>query len=200
MIGATEPGGLDLAGLYRDHHRDVFQFLYSRCGEASLAEDLTQDTFERVVRWARRNRWQERGKPPLSLLYTVARNLLYDHRKSRRYRCERPHPDLGAAADRPPVWCSEQQPVEELVTARMQTARWREVLTGAAAGLSDQQRRVLHLAFVEGLSDRDIGGRLGLHPNAVKGCRWRALQRLRGSAQLLELEAAGHHRVGGSGR
>jgi RNA polymerase sigma-70 factor (ECF subfamily) len=155
-------GGLDLAALYRDHHRDVFRFLHLRCRSATLAEDLTQDTFERVVRWAQSHRWQEQGRSPLSLLYAVARNLLLDHLKCHQRR-ETPHPDFHAA-DQPVVCMAVEEPVDELVAARLQRTYWRQVI---------------QLAYVEGLCDRDIAARLGLQPGAVKARRLRAVQRLR---------------------
>lgn len=181
-------GRLDLAGLYRDHYDAVYRYLYGRCRQRALAEDLTQDTFERIARWAVAHQWRDRGRAPLALLYTVAGNLLRDYRKSGRCRLDRPRPDFHS--DTASLWSAPDPPVDEQVVDRMRRARCRRVLAEQAARLlTDQQRQVLVLGFVDGLHDRAIGARLGLDPDAVKACRYRALQLLRGSDQVRQLAA-----------
>ena len=34
-----------LAEIFRRHHKDIYQYLYSLCRDASLAEDLTSEVF-----------------------------------------------------------------------------------------------------------------------------------------------------------
>ena len=39
----------DLHEAYANHARTVYRFLLSQCGDADLAEELTQETFYRAV-------------------------------------------------------------------------------------------------------------------------------------------------------
>lgn len=52
----------------------IYRYCYYKVGNASLAEDLTQET---CLKYFAQNSYIERGKP-LAYLYTIARNLCMD--------------------------------------------------------------------------------------------------------------------------
>lgn len=72
----------DFQKLYKQYSSDIFRFTYYLCGNVDDAEDLTAETFARVIT----------GKSPLksetvkSYLFTIARNLYLDglRRKKRQ--------------------------------------------------------------------------------------------------------------------
>ena len=39
----------DMDDIYREHGKTVYRFLLRMCGDAELAQDLTQDTFLRAM-------------------------------------------------------------------------------------------------------------------------------------------------------
>jgi RNA polymerase sigma-70 factor (ECF subfamily) len=64
-----------LLALFDSHVRDLYSFLFRRCGNAALAEDLTQEVF---VEAARRSHVSVEV-PTRAWLYQFARHRLIDH-------------------------------------------------------------------------------------------------------------------------
>src|SRR5437763_574520 len=64
---------------------EVYGYLLYRCGDVSLAEDLTSEVFLAAARSVRQG---EMGDPTVAWLIAVARNKLIDHwrRKAREER------------------------------------------------------------------------------------------------------------------
>ena len=61
LVELARTGDKDAFGLLYDHyHVSVYRFLYYRTRSASLAEDLTSDTFFRALRSMNNFRWQGR--------------------------------------------------------------------------------------------------------------------------------------------
>ena len=72
----------DFHSLYQSYAPQVKRFALFLCGDASLADDLTSETFVRA--------WTSRGKireaTVKAYLFTIARNLFRDHlRRNNRY-------------------------------------------------------------------------------------------------------------------
>ena len=68
-----------LRELYDVFYYDVFRFILSLCKDYHLSEDLTQDVFLRVQKFAK----GYHGGNPRSWLFTVARNVTFDSLKRR---------------------------------------------------------------------------------------------------------------------
>src|SRR5436853_6544401 len=67
----------DFEALYAEHAESLLTFLSYRTGDRRLAEDLTADTFERVLRT--RGKFDRRKSSMKTWVYTIALNLLRDH-------------------------------------------------------------------------------------------------------------------------
>src|SRR5688500_7836097 len=65
----------------------VFRFLYARCGDVALAEDLAQDSYVRAMR-AIGTRFKGGSSDFVSWVMRIARNRFLDHVKSGRVRWE----------------------------------------------------------------------------------------------------------------
>lgn len=65
----------DLKKLYDEHFESLQGFLYYKCGDIDVANDLVQETFIKV--WTKRSDIQT--ETVKSLLYTIANNLLMNH-------------------------------------------------------------------------------------------------------------------------
>jgi RNA polymerase sigma-70 factor, ECF subfamily len=140
-----------LLDLYDSALPEVYGYLASRCGSASVAEDLTSETFLAAVDALRRDR-----VPQLSTawLIGVARHKLVDHWR-RREREERSLRAVEAEALNDPVddW--------DVRLDAMAAQR-------ALADLGAHHRSALTLRYLDGLPVRDVAGCLGRTEGATE--------------------------------
>jgi len=141
-----------------------------------LAEDITQDVFERVLKNIGSVSWQ--GRDPGAWLTTVARNLCADHFKSGRFRRE----FIVGREDTPEQPDADRRgdPVQVAVHNDDTTA-----LAAALAGLNQQQRAVLALRFGAGLTVAETAQAMGKQEGAIKALQFRAVRQV---ARLLRLQ------------
>ncbi|QNH18588.1 Sigma-70, region 4 [Xanthomonas sp. SS] len=144
-----------------DQHRPALhRFLFRRTGDWSLAEDLVQETFLRLVVYAREHVVTDMA----ALARSIALNLLNDHlRRRQRQRTESISDDVPSPA----------VGVEE---AAMQRERV-ESFARALQGMPPLRREVFVRCRVRGQSYREIAEALGLSEGAVekhvsRGLRW----------------------------
>ena len=57
----------------------IYRYIYYQVNDVATAEDLTGEVFVRLVE--KIDRFTYRGRPLLAWLYTIARNLITDHRR-----------------------------------------------------------------------------------------------------------------------
>src|SRR6201986_5565946 len=78
-----------LGVLWTRHERKVWNFLRRSVGDATLAEDLLQEVFLRVIRaQAEKVDWKGEAKFT-TWVYAIARNLCIDHARRAVHRDER---------------------------------------------------------------------------------------------------------------
>jgi len=174
MAAPSQAGILDAAALARlverigaDRDREAFRrlfdhfaprvrgFLIRRGLAGAQADDLAQDTMLAI--WRRAESYDVAKSAVSTWVYTIARNLHID-----QYR-------KLARADRVDLTDPSLRP-GEIATADELYERGQDVsaVTAALDLLPDDQRRVLELAFLEGLSHRDVAVRLTLPLGTVK--------------------------------
>lgn len=151
----------------------VFRFLLASVRDRESAENLTQDCFLRAYR----ARDQFRGESsPTTWLMQIAINLVRKHESSSRLKFWRRalHPGLSPADLRD--WLPDRQvSPEAAVLAREQVdAIWSVVMQ-----LSERQRTVFLLRFVEDMDLLEIAGATGMKEGTVKTHLFRALQSVR---------------------
>lgn len=135
-----------LIDLYDEALPDVYGYLVSRCGSATVAEDLTSETFLAAVQAVRRE-----SVPDLTVawLIGVARHKLVDH--WRRQGRERD-------ADQP-----TDEPVDDWdVRLDQFTAR------ATLAELGAHHRSALTLRYLDGLPVREVAAHLGRTEGATE--------------------------------
>ncbi|MCM3635850.1 RNA polymerase sigma factor [Paenibacillus camelliae] len=67
--------------IYEKHFRDVYRFIYSLCGDESLAEEITQETFLRALKHI--DSFQ--GKCQMKVwLCQIAKNIFFTHQSKRK--------------------------------------------------------------------------------------------------------------------
>ncbi len=162
-----------LEALVQRYHAPLLGHLTRLVAEPHLAEDLTQETFVRLVRDGHTYRYPRPFRP---WLYTIARHLAHNHWQSAYHR----HVDVGAEALE--TRADDPDPTEWL-------ERWerRTGLRAALRELSFEQREVLSLRFGQELSVEETAAVIGIPMGTVKSRAFNALRRLR---VLLEQSAA----------
>ena len=78
--------------LFDRYYDVVFRYVLFRMGDRTLAEDITQETFLRALRRISSVTYQ--GRDIGAWFVTIARNLIFDHVKSSRYRLESTTSDI----------------------------------------------------------------------------------------------------------
>jgi len=159
-------GDKDAFGQLYDHYQpSVYRFLYYRVGSATLAEDLTAETFFRALRSMHSFRWQ--GKDFGAWLMTIARNLTADHFKAGRTRLEQTTEDMQTLDS-----TSEGPEIEVL------SSLTNEALLRALGELPTEQRECLIMRFLQGLSIAETAEILGRSSGAVKQLQLRGVRNL----------------------
>lgn len=157
-----------------DGHRvRIFRFLLASTRDAEMAETLTQETFLK----AHRNWSRFRGESSaMTWLMRIAINLQKDHWRNRRLQFWRQTQSNAVDVNEASDWLpSNQASQEQALLAREQVGHvWR-----AVEGLSERQRTVFLLRFVEEMELSEIAATTGLSEGTVKAHLSRALARVR---------------------
>jgi RNA polymerase sigma-70 factor, ECF subfamily len=163
-----------LEELYLMHFDRIYSYLHMSVGNRHDAEDLTNQTFVRMLESIHRFEWR---KVPLSAwLFRIAHNLAMDHfRAHRRWQPEQEVPEPRGA---------EQRSADEEALH----AIGRDGLMDMIDGLSIDQQQVLTLKFVFDFSNGHVAEILGKTEGAVKSLQHRALATLQ--RQLAEGQTA----------
>ena len=153
-----------LAVIFERYWSPIVRYSVSLLGNQDEAEDIAQETFERL--WERREAWRVEGKVQ-PLLLKIARNLCIDTLR-RRATGERAvlKTALPVATPTPSMVCEE----EELGA----------IVTRAVLALPERRREVLILSRIHGLSRQEISEILDLAPRTVANHLRLALADLRG--------------------
>ncbi len=167
--------------LYDRYAALTYRHIHCLVGDRQTTEDLTAQTFLQALQAI--DRYEERGIPFQVWLLRIARNLAINH-----WRIRRNHSNGDNGLERED---STPSP-ESLCEAKL----LEEEVWGAVRRLRGDQRQVIILRFVDGLSYSDVAQVLGKSIGAVRVIQYRALSALR---RVLEDGNLGHTHLG-SGR
>ncbi|WP_127941458.1 sigma-70 family RNA polymerase sigma factor [Nonomuraea polychroma] len=155
----------------------VVRYCRARLGRVSgqyhIADDVAQEVCIAVL--SALPRYRDMGRPFASFVFGIASHKVADALRS-SVRSAVPTQDLPDGPDEGPG-------PEETVVRYIEVEHARRLL----ARLPDNQRELLLLRVVSGLSAEETGNVLGMSPGAVRVAQHRALARLR---QMAELESA----------
>src|SRR6266550_6108514 len=165
-----------LEALYLLHFDRVYSYLHLSVGNRHDAEDLTTQTFLKMLEAIGRFRWQ--SAPFSAWLFRIAHNLAMDHfRASRRWQPEEnvpePEPDESTSAE-----------------AGALDAIGRRSMLALIDDLSGEQQQVLTLKFVFGFSNGEAATILGKTEGAVKSLQHRALVTLHKKLERPDVRAS----------
>jgi RNA polymerase sigma-70 factor, ECF subfamily len=150
--------------LYDLYHRRIYTYLYYKVGDQVLAEDLAADVFTRALQAI--GGYDYRGVPIAAWLMRIAHNLVIDHfrRSSKRQVVELDEHHPTTYGDPVPI-------VENQLT--------RDELMRAMTRLTEEQKQVIVLKFVEGMSNSEVAAVVGKPEGAIKSLQHRGLAALR---------------------
>jgi RNA polymerase sigma-70 factor (ECF subfamily) len=134
-----------------DHLDRLFRAAWALSGSREDAEDLVQDTYERVLR---RPRFVRRDDD-LAYLYRTLRHTYFNTRRTASRR-----PQVAAALE-------DVQVASTRADAQPEQAAEVNVVFDAVAALPKPMREVLVAIDVVGLSYEEAGRSLGVHPNTI---------------------------------
>jgi len=167
--------------LVRRHNRSIYNFVLRQLRVPSVAEDVTQDVFMRLVQNAAEFKHEARF---LTWLYTIARNLCIDQLRKLSHR-------RHASLDQPARDSADQTGTQLLgdtisdpgphasAERNALSSEVRSSIVKAVDSLPDDQREVFLLREVASLPFRDIAEITGVSENTVKSRMRYALDRLK---------------------
>src|SRR5438105_4609011 len=158
-----------LEELYLIHFDRIYSYLHMSVGNRHDAEDLTTQTFLKMLESIGKFRWQ--SAPFSAWLFRIAHNLAMDHfRARRRWQPEEDVPE-------PP---GEEEPSAELQAMH---SIGRQSMLELIEDLSSEQQQVLTLKFVFNFQNADVATILGKTEGAIKSLQHRALASLQKQTQ-----------------
>ncbi len=168
-----------LTQVYTRYHAAIYRYIYHHLGDVQTAQDLASDVFRRFLQALRNG-----GGPTRQLqawLYRVAHNLIVDELRRRKHRDHKSLDDMPGDVLRDGAFS-----LDNLVGNAIAMERVRHALLA----LTDEQRQVVVLKFLEGMSNAETAEITGKTIGAVKALQHRALDALR--AQLAAQSPAVH--------
>jgi len=146
------------------HFDRIYSYLQLSVGNRHDAEDLTNQTFVKMLESIDRFEWR---KVPISAwLFRIAHNLAMDlFRSRRRWQPEEEVPEPPGAEAR----SAEEEALQAI---------GRQSMLEMIEGLSQDQQQVLTLKFVFNFSNSDVATILGKSEGAIKSLQHRALASL----------------------
>jgi len=170
---AQELAAEEFSAIVTRHRPQIFRFLLASTRDPDLAETLTQDCFLK----AHRNWAGFRGESsPMTWLMRIAINLQKDHWRNRRRQFWRQTQTNAVDMDEASDWLpSGESSIEQQLLAKERVGQvWK-----AVEGLSERQRTVFLLRYVEEQELSEIARATGLSEGTVKAHLSRALARVR---------------------
>lgn len=159
-----------LSEIYETFYPRVQHYFSIQLGDTHLAEDMASDVLLQVLESIERYRIQ--GSPFAAWVFRIARNRLIDHQRRKARR-----PQVGLEEDLP----SRNDGPQALAERSMEHASVRAALNH----LTEEQRQVIVLKFIEDMDNASVASILGRSLGAVKSLQHRALGTMR---KVLERE------------
>ncbi|MFY8136625.1 MAG: RNA polymerase sigma-70 factor [Flavobacteriales bacterium] len=147
---------------FKEFFKPIRSFVYYRCGDVDMAEDITQDVFVKL--WETRDRIDKRTIK--AYLYTIAQNVMINQLKRQQllYKFQK-KPGLDREYDSP----------EKL----LQMSEYHDKISQVIAALPEGGREVFLMNRMEDLTYVEIAERLGLSVKAVEKRMSKVLRILR---------------------
>lgn len=167
--GCQEGRSQDFTLLYETYVRKIYDFLYFRTFHKETAEDLTSDTFLKVLRSIKR--FDPLQAAFSTWIYTIARNTLIDY-----VRTKKETDDLSSYGN-----IGERKDIEGALDAKEGIKEVRQILEQ----FPEEQRDIIVMRLWDDLSYREIASIVGKSEDACKMTFSRGMKMLRNQLPAL---------------
>jgi RNA polymerase sigma-70 factor, ECF subfamily len=157
--------------LYAEHAAPVFNFFLYRTGNRGVAEDLTADTFERVLRT--RRPFDPRRGSETGWLYSIALNRLRDHLRRREVESR----SLMHAGQEIEAYEFDRR--GQAGERELEAVETRQTVLDALEVLSYEEREAVALRYGADLTLAEAARVLGEPRTTIEGRVYRSLSKLR---------------------
>lgn len=159
-----------MKALYDKHAAVLWRYALRLTGDAAHAEDVVQETLLRA--WQHPEVVGDTERSARAWLFTVARNMIIDDRRSARYR------NVVGSLD-------EDGAPEQATPDEVNAALDRLLIADAMAQLSAEHRAVIERSYYRGWTTAQIAGDLDIAEGTVKSRLHYAVRALRLTLQEL---------------
>ena len=159
-----------MTALYDEHAAVLWRYALRLTGDATLAEDVVQETLLRA--WQHPEVVGDTERSARAWLFTVARNMIIDDRRSARYR------NVVGSLD-------EAGAPEQSTPDEVNAALDRLLIAEAMAQLSTEHRAVIERSYYRGWTTAQIAADLEIAEGTVKSRLHYAVRALRLTLQEL---------------
>jgi RNA polymerase sigma-70 factor (ECF subfamily) len=162
-----------LADVYDQYYQPIYRYIFRQVGDMETSRELSGEVFHRLIKALQAGSNPDQHVAPW--LYRTAHNLVVDHYRRQKHRQHLPLSD-------------------DVVESPLDTEREAEVRFSADAvraalqDLSADQKQVILLKYLEGMSNQEVAEMMNKSVGAVKSLQHRALTVLRQRLSDLEME------------
>lgn len=158
--------------IYSLFYLPVYRFIFLQVKHRQDAEDLAQTTFFKALQSL--GGFEERGAKFSTWVYTIARNSVIDHWKKKK-----------------DIITSEVDFIENVASGenpedRIYKGENANMIKSLIEELSQEQKEIMILYFVEELSYKEISTIIGKKEDAIRALKYRALKSLRDKIEGLQ--------------
>jgi RNA polymerase sigma-70 factor, ECF subfamily len=164
VAGTEAAEAVSMKALYDEHAAVLWRYAMRLTGDASRAEDVVQETLLRA--WQHPEVVDDPERSARAWLFTVARNMIIDERRSARFR------NVVSSLDDSST--REQSTLDD-VNATLD----RMLIADAMAQLSAEHRAVIERSYYRGWITAQIAADLGIAEGTVKSRLHYAVRALR---------------------
>ncbi len=164
ILRAKDGDGDAFSRLYDAYFDRIYRFFYYRVDDEEMAGDLTSQVF--IKAWENLDHYQPSGHPFGAWLFQIARNLAIDH-----YRTSLEMVSLDGDQidiEDPAIDVAKQEEDQS-------RAEW---VRAALRQITPEQRQVLVMKFIEGMSTDEIAIMMGKRTGAIRALELRGLKLL----------------------
>jgi RNA polymerase sigma-70 factor, ECF subfamily len=153
-----------IESLFQTYYPKIYNYAFLQMGDVQAAEDLASDVMLKMIESI--NKYHFRGLPFGAWVFRIARNRLIDLHRRRRRRGEVDLSETLSSA------LANPQALAERALERGQ-------IQVALKHLTDEQRQVITLKFIQGFDNSSVGQIMQRSEGAIKSLQHRALGSLR---------------------
>jgi RNA polymerase sigma-70 factor, ECF subfamily len=159
--------------LYDEHAAALWRYAMRLTGDRARAEDVVQETLLRA--WQHPEAFDDSERSPRAWLFTVARNMIIDERRSSRFRNEVSPPDGSGTPERAGA-------------DEVNSALDRLLIADALAQLSPEHRAVVRRSYYQDWTTAQIAEDLQIAEGTVKSRLHYATRALRLTLQEMGVD------------